>query len=109
MSAASFQSAPTFSHTTTYFPVTSCGVGPLVFKLKVPIARAAEGPRGLHGVPYAFALTGAMLLCLAPDFRNPVEASLVFLAVTAMMHGSVIYGMRKGFSDSEGTVCAANT
>jgi hypothetical protein len=49
MSAASFQSLPTFSHTTTYFPVTSCGVGPLVFRLNVPISRAAEGPSGLPG------------------------------------------------------------
>ena len=44
MSAASFQSLPTFSHTTTYLPVTSFGVGALVFKLKVLISRAAEGP-----------------------------------------------------------------
>jgi hypothetical protein len=46
MSAASFQSPPTFSQTTTYLPVTSCGDGPLVFRLKVPISRAAEGPSG---------------------------------------------------------------
>src|SRR5580704_17922441 len=30
MSAASFQPPSTFSHTATYLPVTSCGVGPLV-------------------------------------------------------------------------------
>jgi hypothetical protein len=47
ISVASFQSSPTFSQTTTYFPVTSFGVGALVFKLKVPISRAAEGPSGL--------------------------------------------------------------
>ena len=47
ISAASFQSLPTFSHTTTYLPATSCGVGALVFKLKVPISRAAEGPNRL--------------------------------------------------------------
>ena len=49
----------------------------------------------VHGVPYAFALIGTMLLCLAPDFRHSVEASLLFLAVTAMMHGSIIYDLRK--------------
>jgi hypothetical protein len=49
----------------------------------------------VHGVPYVFALTGAMLLCLAPNFHNSVEASLVFLTVTAMMHGTIIYDMRK--------------
>src|SRR5262245_14536919 len=43
ISAASFQSLPIFSHTTRYLPVTSCGVGPLVLRLKVPISRAAEG------------------------------------------------------------------
>jgi hypothetical protein len=47
MSAASFQSLPIFSHTTRYLPVTSCGVGPLVLRLKVPISRAADGPNGL--------------------------------------------------------------
>ena len=41
MSVASCQSVPTFSQTTTYFPVTSC-FGPFVFKLNVPISRAAE-------------------------------------------------------------------
>src|SRR5262249_2161780 len=35
------------AHTTRYFPVSSCRVGPLVFRLKVPISRAADGPRGL--------------------------------------------------------------
>ena len=49
----------------------------------------------VHGVPYAFALTGATLLCLAPNFGGAVEASLLFLAVIALMHGSVIHGIRK--------------
>ena len=49
----------------------------------------------VHGLPYVFALTGAMLLCLAPNFHNSVEASLVFLAVTATIHAAVIYDMRK--------------
>src|SRR5262249_11214970 len=47
ISAASFQSFPIFSHTTRYLPVTSCGRGPLVLRLKVPISRAAEGPSAL--------------------------------------------------------------
>jgi hypothetical protein len=47
MSAASFQSLPIFTHTTRYLPVTSCGVGPLVLRLKVPISRSAEGPEWL--------------------------------------------------------------
>jgi hypothetical protein len=49
----------------------------------------------VHGVPYAFVLAGAMLLCLAPNFPAPVAASLTFLALTAMMHWRVISGMRK--------------
>jgi len=44
ISAASFQSSPTFSQTTTYLPVISCEGVPLVFRLTVPISRAAEGP-----------------------------------------------------------------
>src|SRR5437868_5062365 len=68
ISAASFQSFPTFSQTTTYFPVTSCGVGPLVFKLKVPISRAAEGWSGLTSRVTTFgSLTcSAMLFHIAP-------------------------------------------
>jgi len=54
----------------------------------------------VHGVPYAFSLAGAMLLCLTPNFPAPVAVSVVFLAVTAFMHWSVISGMRK---DSFGT------
>ena len=49
----------------------------------------------VHGVPYAFVLIGAVLLCLAPDFPAPVAASLVFLALTVLMHWSVVSGMRK--------------
>ena len=49
----------------------------------------------IHAAPYVFALAGTTLLCLAPGLHNAVEASLVFLAVTAMMHAAVIYGMRK--------------
>src|SRR5262245_41062929 len=47
ISAESFHSLPTFSHTTTYLPEISRGVGSLVFRLKVPISRAADGPSGL--------------------------------------------------------------
>jgi hypothetical protein len=47
ISAASFLSLPIFSHTTRYLPVISCGVGPLVLRLKVPISRAAEDPSGV--------------------------------------------------------------
>ena len=57
----------------------------------------------VHGVPYAFALTGAALLCLAPDFPAPIAASLIFLAVTALMHWSVISDMRKLLLGAEET------
>jgi hypothetical protein len=48
----------------------------------------------IHITPYVFALTGGVFLSLAPDFQNTVEASLAFLAVTALMHGFVVYGGR---------------
>ena len=38
--------------------------------------KAARSPF-VHAAPYAFALAGAVFLCLAPDFRNAVQASLV--------------------------------
>ena len=54
MSLASFQSLPTLSQTTTYFPVTSLGGELLVFKLKVPISRAAAGPNRLTSMVVTF-------------------------------------------------------
>src|SRR5947199_7682706 len=73
ISAASFQSVPTFSHTTTYLPVTSCGVGPLVFKLKVPISRAADGPNGLTSrvVTFGSLTCSAMSFHIAPIAAPP--------------------------------------
>lgn len=56
--------------------------------------KAARSPL-VHAVPYAFALAGAVFLCLAPDFRNAIQASVVFLGVTALMHGSVVYSALK--------------
>jgi len=53
----------------------------------------------VHAVPYVLVLTGAMLLWFAPDFRNPVAASVTLLALTGMMHGSVVYSMRKESPD----------
>src|SRR6202521_4251886 len=73
ISAASFQSLPTFSQTTTYLPVTSCGVGPLVFKLKVPISRAAEPPNGLTSrvVTFGSPACSARLFHIAPIAALP--------------------------------------
>jgi hypothetical protein len=53
----------------------------------------------VHAVPYVLALTGAALLCFAPDFRNPIAAGLTLLALTGMMHGSVVYNMRRESPD----------
>ena len=64
-------------------------------------------PPLVHGVPYVFSLIGAVLLCLAPNFRDPIGASLVFLAVTAMMHGSVIYDARKMSREKGKTACVS--
>ena len=63
----------------------------------------------VHAAPYAFALAGAVFLCLAPDFRNAVQASLVFLGVTALMHGSVVYGALKSSPKTEDQVYASET
>jgi hypothetical protein len=61
--------------------------------------KAARSPL-VHAVPYAFALAGAVFLCLAPDFRNAIQASLVFLGVTALMHGSVVYSVLKNSAET---------
>ena len=70
--------------------------------------KAARSPF-VHATPYAFALAGAIFLCLAPDFHNAVEASLVFLGVTALMHGSVIFGTRKSSPEAEAAAYASAT
>lgn len=59
----------------------------------------------VHGAPYAFALMGTVLLCLSPNFRHPVEAGLIFLAVTAMMHGFVVHDMQKETPEAEEPDC----
>ena len=61
--------------------------------------KAARSPL-VHAVPYAFALAGTVFLCLAPDFRNAIQASLVFLGVTALMHGSVVYSVLKNSAET---------
>jgi hypothetical protein len=61
----------------------------------------------VNGVPYACILTGAVLLCLAPDFPTPLTASLVFLALTALMHWFVISDTRKVFLATEKTSLAS--
>jgi len=55
----------------------------------------------VHAVPYVLVLTGALLLWFAPDFRNPVAASLAFLTLTGLMHGCVVHSMRKESSGPE--------
>lgn len=70
--------------------------------------KAARSPF-VHAAPYAFALAGAVFLCLAPDFPNAVQASLVFLGVTALMHGSVVYSALKNSPESEDPAYASAT
>src|SRR3954471_25092150 len=73
ISVASFQSFPIFSQTTTYLPVTSLGSGPLVFRLYIPISRAAEGPSGLTSSVVSFgSLTcSAVLFHIDPIASRP--------------------------------------
>ena len=70
--------------------------------------KAARSPF-VHAAPYAFALAGAVFLCLAPDFHNAIQASLVFVGVTALMHGSVVYGTMKDSPAAEEPVYAGAT
>jgi len=70
--------------------------------------KAARRPF-VHIVPYALALAGAVFLSLAPDFQNAAQASLVFLGVTALMHGSVVYGAPKSSPETEDPVYASAT
>ena len=70
--------------------------------------KAARSPC-VHVAPYAFALAGAVFLCLAPDFRNAIQASLVFLVVIMLMHGSVVYSAMKNSPETEDPVYASAT
>src|SRR5215204_807856 len=74
ISVASFQSFPTFSHTTTYLPLTSCGVAPLLLRVKVPISRAADGPSDLTSIVVTF----GSLTCSAMFFHIASIAALPF-------------------------------
>ena len=62
--------------------------------------KAARSPF-VHVIPYVFALAGAVFLCLAPDFQNAAQASLVFLGVTALMHGSAVYSAPRNSPETE--------
>src|SRR5215212_2901485 len=55
--------ATDLSHTTTYLPVISRGVAPFALRLKVPISRAAEDPKGLTSpiVSFGSATSSAIL------------------------------------------------
>jgi len=70
--------------------------------------KAARSPF-IHAAPYAFAFAGAIFLCLASDFHNAIQASLVFVGVTALMHGSVVYGTMKDSPAAEEPVYAGAT
>jgi len=54
-------------------------------------------------------LQGAIFLCLAPDFWNAIQASLVFLGVTTLMHGSVVYSALKNSAETEDPAYASAT
>lgn len=58
----------------------------------------AERTPLVHGVPYAFALAGATFLYLAPDFRNAVEASLVYSWRSGRTRASRLFGSLGIFS-----------
>jgi hypothetical protein len=70
--------------------------------------KATRGPF-VHAAPYALALAGTVFLCLAPDFHNAIQASLVFLGVTTLMHASVVYGAKKSSPGTEDPLYASAT
>src|SRR5262249_5926153 len=74
ISAASFHSPRTFSHTTRYFPEISFGVASLVIKLNVPVSRAAWGLNRLTSRVVTFGL----LTCSARPFHIAPIAALPF-------------------------------
>ena len=85
ISAASFHSPRTFSHTTRYFPEISFGVGSLVIKLNVPISRAAWGLKRLTSRVVSFGL----LTCSARPFHIAPIAALPFTIASRRKCGRV--------------------
>jgi hypothetical protein len=75
MSAESFQSVPTFSHTTRYLPVTSCGVGPGATTRQAynspPAARALTNDPVATSISYLFFIRVVCLLGMPPDIAGP--------------------------------------
>ncbi|QHO77451.1 hypothetical protein ACH79_37280 [Bradyrhizobium sp. CCBAU 051011] len=60
----------------------------------VSLPRTRKYGRFMHGVPYAFLIAGGILLVLAPDAKDPLLASLIFVGLTAIMHAAVCFEMR---------------
>src|SRR5262245_62236985 len=72
ISAASFHSPRTFSHTTRYFPEISFGVGSLVINLNVTVSRAGCGRNRLT----SRVVTCGLLTCSASPFHIAPIAAL---------------------------------
>jgi hypothetical protein len=60
--------------------------------------------RLVHATPYALALAGAVFF-VASGYRNPVEVSLIFLVLIAIMHWSIVSDRGRDAVETATTPC----
>jgi hypothetical protein len=57
--------------------------------------RTARFGTYMHASPYVVIFVGAIFLALAPDTKNPLAVTLVFLCITLAVHALVYYDLLK--------------
>jgi hypothetical protein len=67
----------------------------LAVVVAVFLYRTARLGTYMHASPYVVILVGAILLALAPDTKNPLAVTLVFLCITLAVHAFVYYDLLK--------------
>jgi hypothetical protein len=67
----------------------------LAVVVAVFLYRTARLGTYMHASPYVVILVGAILLALAPDTKNPLAVTLVFLCITLAVHAAVYYDLLK--------------
>jgi hypothetical protein len=63
----------------------------------IMLYRVLKYGRIMHVVPYLFSVLGFLILMIGqwPDLLNPIGSALIMTTITAVVHGAVIFDMRK--------------
>lgn len=50
----------------------------------------------MHGLPYVLVITGTAIVAAGSESWDPLLLGLLFFVITALVHASVYYDIRKG-------------